>query len=224
MFGFWFFDRGLSFSNVTARLIASVVAVIWFLPFHEIAHMWTACLFSEKKFNFKEFSLFDFFDPFGAVCMVLFGYGWAKRYQYYITEPKSRREKVIIYAAGPLFNFFSAIVLGLLFNILAILDNFFVSGLFWFLKFMNYLISINVTLTVFNLIPVPQLDGFKIIETFIPKKFLSRYYQNYVPISIMLAILLLFGFFNAPLRILENAVYTCVKVLSGIPFLFLEPF
>jgi Zn-dependent protease len=221
MFGFWFFESGMSFLDLSARLAASVVAVIWFLPLHEVAHLWMAGFIKGNRFNFKSVMLSDFFDPFGAICMILFNYGWAKSF-YFSQSSYSKKEKVLIALAGPVFNFLSAIFAGFALNILMLVKAFFLVKLFWISKFLTYILNINVILMVFNLIPVPPLDGFKILEAMIPGKYLSRYQKNYVPISIVLTLLMLFGFFSYPLGILENAVYRTVLLISGLPFVFIK--
>ena len=218
MFGLWFLDSDISFMSITARLCASVVAIVFFLPWREISHIWMSHVFSGMKFNAKSYPLFDFFDPIGALFMLLFGYGWSKRYPYFVAEPSTKSEYVLVCLSGPAFTFFSAVLLGIVFNILTILKVLQGLNLSWFMEFVNYLIEINVVLTVINLMPVPPLDGFKICEAFIPSRFLPKYYKNYFTISIVLCILLFIGVFNAPLEILGNAVYKSVRIISGIPF------
>ena len=73
MFGFWFLDPNLNFSLLTARLAASIIAIIFFLPLQEISHIWLSHIFSGVKFNIKSYSLAELFDPIGALFMLLFG-------------------------------------------------------------------------------------------------------------------------------------------------------
>jgi Zn-dependent protease len=197
------------------------VAVVWFLPLHEVAHLWMAGVVSGNRLNFKSVILSDFFDPFGAIFMILFNYGWAKS-AYFPQVSQSKKEKVLIAMAGPIFNFLCAVAAGFAFNIFTVLRSFLLFGFSWILKFLSCILSINVTLMVFNLIPVPPLDGFRILEAMIPGKYLNKYYQNYVPISIILVLLMLFGFFSYPLNVLENAVYRTVLLVSGLPFIFIK--
>jgi Zn-dependent protease len=221
MFGFWFFESGMNFSDISARLAASVVVVILFLPLHEIAHLWANGALSGNKFNFKSIALSELFDPFGAVCMVLFGYGWAKSV-YFPNAAQSRKDRILISLAGPFFNFLSAVVAGLTLNTLILIGTIFFLNLSWIFKFLYNILSMNVTLTVFNLIPVPPLDGFRILEAMIPGKYLSKYYKNYILVSIILALLLLFGFFSFPMHVLETAVYKIILLISNLPFIFVK--
>ena len=89
----------------------------------------------------------------------------------------------------------------------------------WFASVTEFLIEINVALTVINLFPIPPLDGFKICEAFIPGRYLEKYKRNYFLISTILFIMLLFGFFDIPLQIMSNAVYKSMKMIALIPFI-----
>ena len=222
MFGFWFINQNLDVYSVTAKLAALVVMILIFLPLHEIIHIKVARSFSGEHLRIRDFSFFDFFDPIGAIFMLIFQYGWAKRFIYSEHLPASKHELVITHLSGPLFNFLSAV----LFNILAILISVFNLKfnifLKWLFLFFYYIVEVNVTLTTINLLPVPPFDGFKVVETFIPMKYLEKYYRNYFFISITLSVLLLSGFFDAPLMFLEQAIYRAVNILSSIPLMFLK--
>lgn len=221
MFGFWFLDPDLNFSSLTARLVASVIAVIFFLPFREIAHVWLSHIFSGIKFNTKSYPLFDFFDPLGALFMLLCGYGWAKKIPYFVTEPGSRSEYIFICLAGPAFTFFSSVVLGIIFNAIVLLSIYGIR-LAWIASVVGFLIEINVVLTVINLIPIPPLDGFKICESFIPSRYMSKYQKNYFLISVVLSIMFILGFFDIPLTIMMLTVRRFVDMLAGLPFVWLK--
>ena len=79
-------------------------------------------------------------------------------------------------------------------------------------------------LTTFNLLPIPPFDGFKIVEAFIPVKYLEKYYRNYFLIFVILSVLLLSGLFDVPLAILEQSIFRAVKLLSGIPLIIIQSF
>ncbi|MDR2074497.1 MAG: site-2 protease family protein [Oscillospiraceae bacterium] len=219
MFGFWFFDQGVSLGSITARLAASAMMVIWFLPMHEIVHIWVANSLLGNKFRLKSVNLQDFFDPIGSICMLLFGYGWAKP-SHASSLVGSRREKVLVAIAGPIFNFVSAILSGIVYNSFLSLSMIIPPFVKWLLQFWIYLLRFNVTVSVINFLPVPPFDGFQILEAFVPKKFLSKFYKNYNIISLVLVFLVVFGFFDFPLRVLENALQSSVMLVSGLPFLF----
>jgi len=222
MFGFWFLDPNLNFSLLTARLAASIIAVVFFLPLKEVSHIWLSHIFSGVKFNIKSYSLAELFDPIGALFMLLFGFGWSKRMPYFLTEPDNKSEYIFVCLAGIAFTFFSGVILAVMFNIIALLMFLYGLHLGWISQVINFLIEINVILTVINLLPVPSFDGFKICEAFIPNRYLSKYRKNYLAIHIVLSIMFIFGFFHIPLEIMGNAVYKAIKMLAGLPFVGLR--
>ena len=223
MFGFWFLDYDLSMWNVTARLCALVLVIVIFLPLHEIIHIKVAKKFLGEKCRIRDFNFFNFFDPIGAIFMLIFQYGWARRWNFYFHAPlRSRNEVVITNLSGPLFNFLSAVIIKVTVNLLILLSVYFKLNLSWIILVFYYLISINVRLATVELLPIPPLDGFKVIEAFIPEKYMEQYFRNYFIIWIVLSILLLVGVFDLPIFILENIMHKGVDILSSLPFILFK--
>ena len=84
--------------------------------------------------------------------------------------------------------------------------------------FINY-IFINIGLAVFNLLPIPPLDGSRMVGAFLSDGALYKYYQYQNVINIVMFALLLLGFFNRPLEYVQNVVFKWVILLSRFPFL-----
>ena len=132
-------------------------------------------------------------DLFGIICLVLFGFGWAKPVRVdprYYKNPKWGMALVAI--GGPLANFIIALISGC---VLIIIENYapyseFIMIVF---NFFLYLMIINVGLGVFNLIPIPPLDGSKIVGAILPDTAYVQYmkYQKYGMIFII-GLLILF--------------------------------
>ena len=222
MFGMWFIDQNLDIYSVTARLAALVVMILIFLPLHEIIHIKVARGFCGEHVRIRDFSFFDFFDPVGAILMLIFQYGWAKRFLYFENLPSSKHELVITHLSGPLFNFLSAVLVHSIVVFIPLFGLNLVSG--WIFLFLKCIVEINIMLTTFNLLPIPPFDGFKIVEAFIPVKYLEKYYRNYFLIFVILSVLLLSGLFDVPLAILEQSIFRAVKLLSGIPLIIIQSF
>ncbi len=222
MFGLWFMEGNLKFSSIIARICASVLVIILILPLREISHIWLSHLFAGRKFNIKSYPFLSFFDPLGAFFMLVFGYGWPRRFPYFVEEPNNKTEYVLVYAIGPIFSFILSILLGIIRNLFMLFIVFNVYSTLWIIEFITYLIEINIILMVIDLLPVPPLDGFKICEAFIPKKFVSKYLEHRFVIGLVVSLLFLFGFFNGPLRILMGAIYSSVIKISNIPFIILK--
>ncbi len=209
--------------NVTARLCSLILAVVIFLPLHEVIHIKIAKSFLGEKCKIRDFSFFDFFNPIGAIFMLIFQYGWAKRWSLYFNAPLNNRHEVVITnLSGPLFNFLSAVLIKIIVNLFTLLSICFKINLSWIILVFYYLVEINIRLSVVELLPIPPFDGFRALEAFIPEKYMGQYFKNYFMIWIVLSILIFTGVFDVPMYILENAMYKGVNILSSIPFILVK--
>lgn len=124
-------------------------------------------------------------DPIGAICMILFRFGWSKPVP--INEYNFQHREVgtaLTAFAGPLSNIIMASLIGLL-NSLLNIDPATVLGTFLFTFAL-----INVVLAAFNLLPIPPLDGHKIVRAFLPRT-LRYYWEKLEKFSIVLIIILI---------------------------------
>ena len=153
-------------------------------------------------------------DPLGTLCLIFFHFGWAKpvriNYWYY----KDRKKGVLLTClAGPAANFLMAIIGLFVMGIIYKFTGGFVNGvLLWLYKLMNYFVVLNVGLGIFNLIPVPPLDGSKAlgILMFDDENYLQgRVHNNGY---IVIAILALTGVLSTVLGAVQNIV---ISVLWG---------
>jgi len=158
-------------------LIFQLVALLFSVIIHEVSHGIMAYRLGDPtaknagRLTLNPIKHLDFFGsfllPFTLFLInspVLFG--WAKPVPFnplYLKNPK--RDSGLIGLSGPLSNFSIAIIFSLILKILAFLG--FASPAFLF--FINIVILINVALGVFNLVPIPPLDGSKVLFAFLPK-------------------------------------------------------
>jgi len=152
-----FDDPRLFLPALPAMLLALVV--------HEWAHAYSAWRLGDptaKAMGRMTLNPAAHLDLFGTICLVLIGFGWAKPVPVdprYLEHP--RRDMMWIAAAGPLSNLIQAAFFGLLVRALGGIS---VSGVGeFFVTMITYGVFINCALAVFNLLPVPPLDGSKII-------------------------------------------------------------
>jgi Zn-dependent protease len=104
-------------------------------------------------------------DPLGTLCIFLVGFGWGKPVEFRRAALSSQRFGAAIVAlAGPLMNLALAIAGGIILNVSFRVG---VEAPFWLL-FLQIFISINTILAVFNLIPLPPLDGSRLLTIFLP--------------------------------------------------------
>lgn len=149
-------------------LLYSVPAVLIALSFHEYAHAWAAYKCGDLTARSDGRMSLDplrHLDPVGTICLLLFRFGWAKPVPI---NPRSfrhpRRDEIFVSLAGVIMNFIlSFIAYGIVLLVTA----------FWkneiFMNIMYPVVTLNITLGIFNLIPIPPLDGFHVVEALFPR-------------------------------------------------------
>lgn len=191
--------------------VAFIIVVLFALSIHEWAHSFVAYTqgdLTSKNFGRMSLNPFKHIDPIGFICLLLFGFGWAKPVPINSVKFKNYRKGLFLTSiAGVCANFIACFLFtGLL---VLFFSNFepstasYVSQFFYYL--LNFGASINLGLAIFNLLPIPPLDGFNIIVSFTKGanklvQFLYRY-----GFIILLALLM----FNV-IDILFNFVYSLI--------------
>lgn len=211
------------------NLIITIPCVLVALTFHEFAHGYVAMRLGDPTArNFGRLSLnpLKHLDPIGTICMILFGFGWAKPVPINTRNfKKPRRDMALSAAAGPLMNlllsFVSAFVVQFIMWVSAFIPiktefggNVLIMAINLFYTF-HYL---NLSLSIFNLIPLPPLDGSRILFIFLPPKwyFGLMKYERYIMIGFL--VLLWLGVITLPLSIAVNAISNGMFYLAELVF------
>lgn len=207
------------------QYISMVVPILLALTVHEYSHGYIAYRLGDqtaKNMGRLTLNPISHIDPIGLIMLFVIGMGWAKPVpinMYSFQHPK--RDLALTAAAGPASNFIMAALAGLMFRIfpgLIPMTN--DPAMILFLK-MNlfYFMLINVGLGIFNLIPIPPLDGSKILRGFMKDKhvYIIDYLERYGGM-ILLAIVFLgrltgFSVFG---RLIGPLIHGLVYVFSGI--------
>ena len=157
-------------------LIYRLPAIVLALTIHEYAHGRVAYAFGDptaKNAGRLSFNPLRHLDVIGTLALIYFQFGWAKPVPvnpYYFYGNRSRKI-MWVSAAGPLSNLAQALVfsvlLSLLLHFIPLGESFFA---YWLQNFLFYCVIINIVLAVFNLLPVPPLDGSKILAGLLPER------------------------------------------------------
>jgi Zn-dependent protease len=209
--------EGFNFYFVPAALIC--------VPVHEYAHGYVAWKLGDptaKQSGRLTLNPLRHFDPVGVVLLILFGFGWARPVPVdtrYFKNPK--RDMAITSLAGPLSNFVLAFLMLVLLS--ASIRIFSYSAFVQFLiNLMLNIALLSIGLGVFNLLPIPPLDGSKILFSFLPERiyYTILRYERYGMI-IMIAIIYL-GLVTGPLNTVRIWTFNKLLYLADLPFRLIE--
>ena len=160
------------FSNIDSQIIVLLIpALVFSLSFHEFAHAWMAYRLGDStaaRMGRLTLNPMSHLDLIGSLALLLMGFGWAKPVPVdprYLKNP--RQDMVKVAAAGPISNIILAIIAAFVLRLLFDTDLLSNSVKTFFIIFMQ----INITLAVFNLLPVSPLDGSQILSPFLEKQF-----------------------------------------------------
>lgn len=142
-------------------------AVVIGLTFHEYAHAWAADKLGDPTARYAgrlTVNPLPHVDPIGLLMLFFAGFGWAKPVPVtpYRLTGNMRRSLMLVSLAGPVTNILIALIASLLLGAVVL------SGSMAMRDIMTYIIQINVVLAVFNLLPIPPLDGSKILAGILP--------------------------------------------------------
>ena len=211
--------------TIIAEILAVLVIIFLILPFHEWAHAQTAYLLGDKGIKQRgrlSLNPLSHIDPVGALAMLLIGFGWAKPVPVdsrYFKNPKVGM--AITAFMGPVANLIAALAGLFVFHTLwCIVPTFFTAGGFgsYVLAFLQFYIIVNVNLAVFNLLPIPPLDGSKILFVFLPDKAVMFFYRYQMFFMIGLIVLLWAGPLSYVLTFLSRGALYGIYQFSTLPF------
>ncbi len=172
-----------------------VVAILIALSFHEFSHALAGYLLGDETAKVEgrlTLNPLAHIDPLGFLLLVLIGFGWGKPVPFNESNLRNQRwGPAIVALAGPLANLVLVIFFGLVFKILMNFTSLGPENLL--IQFLNLLLILNIILIIFNLIPIPPLDGSKVLFGFLasPRYGQFRFFlETRGPIILILLIVL----------------------------------
>lgn len=182
-----------------AFFFSLLTALVVGLTFHEFAHAWTAYRFGDPlaaSLGRLTLNPLKHLDPFGALAFLIVGFGWAKPVP---VDPwrLDRRQLMIVSLAGPVSNVLLAAIAGLLVRVLSLGLGPGASGLLGFaISFLLSFLYFNLLLAVFNMFPIPPLDGWKVLLGIVPADTAIRLrsFEQYGPIALIAVLFLGFRY------------------------------
>jgi Zn-dependent protease len=178
----------LSPATLISRLITLVIA----LTFHEFSHAWVATRYGDDTpYLFGRLTLnpLRHLDLLGSMMLIFVGFGWAKPVPVNpaALERRSHTAYLWVSLAGPFSNLLLALAAAMIYRLL-------VSGVGgWAAYFLFEFITINLLLWIFNLIPIPPLDGEKLLSYLLPRSAAPFYekYRQFGPLLLIALVLVL---------------------------------
>ena len=201
------------FSGSLIAMISGAVIVLVTITVHELAHGYAAYLLGDntaKDAGRLSLNPLAHLDPLGAILLFVTGFGWAKPVPinpFYFKGNRSRGV-MLVSVAGPLSNILLAFILAMLIP-LAVKFNMSLA------QIIASAIYLNIYMAIFNLLPIPPLDGSKILAGLIPKgaayKYLSVMDKYGMILLLVLAISNVFGRIISPIA---GSIYTAFVSLA----------
>ena len=207
-------------------LILSIPGLLLALSLHEFAHGFAAYKMGDNTAKYQgrlSLNPLDHLDPMGTFCLLFFRFGWAKPVPIntrYFKKPK--RDMALSAAAGPISNLLLAFAFAVILRIVWTFAPSFITSdsdfiyqiFYWLFQFLYLGIRLNVTLAVFNLIPVPPFDGSRIFLVLLPTEtyFKVMRYEKYLYILLMVALFL--GFLDTPITFVTNLFMSIIEAAA----------
>lgn len=216
-------SSGISFTEIIVWIFSTIAVVFITMPIHEYAHARVAVALGDNTPRYQgrlSLNPFNHIDWLGALSILLLGIGWANPVSVNMYNFKNRKlGMAAVAAAGPIANILLAFVslilcyaLTAVFNATYFVFLAFISQIFYFIAY------INVSLAIFNLLPLPPFDGSRILGVVLPDKiyYTVMKYEQYVLYGVFALILL--GVFDTPLFYGRHYTLEFLSMIAGYPF------
>jgi Zn-dependent protease len=198
--------------------IIRIAVLLFAVTIHEYAHGRVALALGDptaKNAGRLTLNPITHIDPIGAICLIFFNFGWAKPVPVNMRYFKDiRRDTILMALAGPVSNLTVAFIAGLILQ-------FYLPQSPLYQVLLIYMLIMNIGLGLFNLLPIPPLDGSHVLENILPPSAAWRFHQirSYAPF-ILIGILILDYYLQLNIlgRILNYPIIKLAHLFGGDNF------
>jgi Zn-dependent protease len=187
------------------------VPLLYSIIFHELAHGWVAYRMGDPTAKWRgrlSLNPLKHLDPIGTLMLFVFGFGWAKPVPVNFNQLRDRRMgMILVSAAGIVTNILLAFVALFVYRLLSLSPSSIAAELLY------YFARINIILAAFNLIPLPPLDGSKILMGFASPGLRNSLFRLERYGFFIIIALLYFGVLNPVIRFFERLILSLIKLL-----------
>lgn len=211
----------MDFIYLLIYLGATAYVVFCTLPLHEYAHALAADKLGDdtpRRMGRLTISPMAHISPLGALMIFLCGFGYAKPVPVRMRSFKNpKRDMALVALAGPLCNIIQAFFYLFLYSLITSFEvgN---PAIAYVALFFYFAADVNIGLAVFNLLPIPPLDGSRLATALLPAKYYYKVMQYEKQITIALFILIITGVLTTPLSIISDLLFNLLYGITQIPF------
>ncbi len=212
--------NNLSFFGLVLVILSYVALVLVMLPMHEFAHAFAATKLGDQTARWHgrlTINPFAHLDRWGTVMLFLFGFGYAKPVPVNPGNFKNPNRGISLVAlAGPLSNIIMAALAMVIYRVLTFFSLPVSVLLVAQIILIDVFTMVNLNLAVFNLLPIPPLDGSRIFASILPARWTNtlEYYSRYVTIGLLA--LIAFGALDYPIGLLRNFLFRILSIIIGL--------
>lgn len=205
-------------SNGILVYLMHALVLLTAFPIHEFAHGYAAYKMGDNTAKYQgrlTINPFAHMDLWGTIMMLLVGFGWAKPVPINPNNFKNRKVGMALTAlAGPMSNFLMAYIAMILCKIVMYTTT--LEGVSYQIFYMlYYVVVLNLGLAVFNLLPIPPLDGSRIFNVFLKEETYFKIMRYEQLIFIVLILVMQVGLLSGPLSTLRNGAFNLMDTLTG---------
>ncbi|MGN0588576.1 MAG: site-2 protease family protein [Ruminiclostridium sp.] len=207
-------------TSIILSTFSLLIVLFVCFPVHECAHATVAKWLGDdtaERQGRVTLNPFAHLDILGTIGLILFGIGWAKPVPvqpYRCRKIRSQKAAMALTAAaGPISNILISLIFMIIWKILIVTGA--LVSIPYLSYIMNMVITTNLYLAVFNLLPIPPFDGSRIFLAFLPQKYYFSIMKYEQIIMLVILGLLWTGILDIPFMFLSNGLYSFLNLITG---------